>query len=175
MSAELPTSTNLPRVIIALDVETSDWDESCSFRAMDDHFHKGFPCHIDHDSDAGYICGLGYSVFQRVHDQSVTYSADEPISLVIKLPKGQTISPKAFGVHGIATAVCEKGEDLSTALQPVVALLKEGAEVSLVMCREFQKRKREAGSSLTEANVELLLHRLYKGHCTLILAKERKN
>ena len=38
-----------------------------------------------------------------------------------------------------------------------------------------QKRKREIGSSLTEADIELLLHSLYEGHCTLISAKERKN
>ena len=71
----------------------------------------------------------------------------------------------------------------TTALQSVVALLKEGAVVcchnlaheTLVMCREFQKRKREIVSSLSEADIELLLHSLYEGHCTLILAKQRKN
>ena len=38
-----------------------------------------------------------------------------------------------------------------------------------------KKRKREIGSSLSEADIELLLHSLYEGHCTLISAKQRKN
>ena len=38
-----------------------------------------------------------------------------------------------------------------------------------------KKRRREIGSSLSEADIELLSHSLYEGHCTLISAKQRKN
>ena len=29
----------LPRLVIGLDVETSDWDDHCSFRIQDEHLH----------------------------------------------------------------------------------------------------------------------------------------
>ena len=139
----------LPRVIIALDVETSDWDEHCSFRRMDEHFHNGMPCQSDHHGDAGHICGFGYCVFERVDHEANMYVADAPVSLVIKLPKGQTIAQKASDVHGITTDACQEGEDFSVVLQTVVALLKEGAEIcchnlaheTLVFCREMNKNR----------------------------------
>ena len=140
----------LPRFIIGLDVETSDWDEHCSFRIMDEHLRHGIPCQSDHDGDAGYICGLGYCVFERVSHEIDRYVAHEPMSSIIKLPEGQTVSPQAFKVHGISTDHCQKGDDFSIVLQTICTQLKEGAELcchnvaheTLVFCREFQKRRR---------------------------------
>ena len=173
----------LPRVIIALDVETSDWDEHCSFRRMDEHFHNGVPCQSDHHGDAGHICGFGYCVFERVYHEANMYVADKPVSLVIKLPKGQTIAQKASDVHGITTDACEKGTEFSVVLQTIITMLKEGAEIcchnvaheSLVFCREIQKRTKLSVLTLTEEDISLFLRSLYKGHCTLILGKQRNN
>ena len=107
----------LPRLIIGLDVETSDWDEHCSFRIMDEHLRHGIPCQSDHEGDAGYICGLGDCVFERVSDKIDMYVAHEPVSSIIKLPEGQTVSSQASKVHGIFTDDCQKGDGFSVVLQ----------------------------------------------------------
>ena len=101
----------LPRVIIGLDVETSDWDEHCSFRRMDEHLQHGMPCQIDHQHDAGYICGFGYCVFERVSDESNVYVAHEAVSSLVKLPTGETIARKASNVHGTSTDSCQQGSE----------------------------------------------------------------
>ena len=40
---------------------------------------------------AGHICKIGYAVVRRTHDESSIYIADDPVSVVIKLPEGETI------------------------------------------------------------------------------------
>ena len=170
----------LPRLVIGLDLETSDWDDHCSFRIQDEHLHHGIPCQSDHQGDAGYICGFGYCVFERVSPEMDTYVAHEPISSIIKLPEGHKVSPQAFKVHGISTGDCQNGDDLSVVLQTISTLLKEGAEIcchnvaheSLVFCREIQKRRRLSLLTLPEEDVSLLLCALYKAHCTLIFGKQ---
>ena len=42
--ADLRKPPTRPRILIGLDVETSDWDEQCSFTRQDEHFEEGFPC-----------------------------------------------------------------------------------------------------------------------------------
>ena len=109
-AADLRKPLVRPRIIIGFDVETTDWDDQTSFARQDEHFESGFPCHADHKSGAGHVCAIGYSVFQRTQNESNIYIADEPVSLVIKLPEGQTISKKAFDVHGITDDACQKGQ-----------------------------------------------------------------
>ena len=57
-----PTSS---QILLGLDVETSDWDEQCSFTRQDEHFEAGFPCFRDHRAVAGHICATGYTGFGR--------------------------------------------------------------------------------------------------------------
>ena len=173
----------LPRFIIGLDVETSDWDEHCSFRIMDEHLRHGIPCQSDHEGDAGYICGFGYCVFERVSHEIDRYVAHEPISSIIKLPEGQTVSPQESKVHGISTDDCQKGNNFSVVLQTIMTLLKEGAEIcchnvaheALVFCREIQKRTRLSLLVPTQDDVSFFLRSLYRAHCTLILGKQHNN
>ena len=172
-----------PRLLVGFDVETSNWDASCSFKAMSDHFDAGYPCQADHTSGAGFVCGLGFSVFRATHDGSSMYDVDQIVSSVIKLPAGHSISQKAVNVHGITDAICHEGQELSEALRPVIVLLKEGAEIcchnlrheTLVICRELQKRSRIGAPVLSAQDAALLLRSLYTGHCTSILAKYRNN
>ena len=153
----------LPRLIIGLDVETSDWDEHCSFCIMDEHLRHGIPCQSDHEGDAGYICGVGYCVFERVSHEIHRYVAHEPISSIIKLPEGQTVSSQASKVHGIFTDDCQKGDDCSVVLQTIITLLKEDGEIcchnvaheALVFCREIPKRTRLSLRVLTQDDVSL--------------------
>ena len=118
-----------PRILVGLDVETSDWDASCSFKAMAEHFHAGFPCQADHTSSAGYVCGFGFSVFRAIHKGSSIYNVDQIVSSVIKVPEGHNISQKAVSVHGITNGDCREGQELSEALRPIIGLLKQGAEI----------------------------------------------
>ena len=69
-ACELRKPLARPPILVGLDVETSDWDDSCSFTSMSDHFNAGFPCHADHKSSPGYVCGFGYSVFRPTHNGS---------------------------------------------------------------------------------------------------------
>ena len=182
-ASELRKPLARPLILVGLDVETSDWDDSCSFTSMTDHFNAGFPCHADHKSSPGYVCGFGYSVFRPTHTGSASYNVHQIVSSVIKLPKGHVISKKAVDVHGITDVACQKGQELSVALRPVIALLKEGAEMCchnlrherLVLCRELQKRSLTGPPILSEHDASLLLRSLYMGHCTSILAKHRNN
>jgi len=66
-SCESPTR---PRLLVGLDVETSDWDAHVSFAKQSYHFHMGFPCQANHQSYAGHVCGLGYCVFVQTPNES---------------------------------------------------------------------------------------------------------
>ena len=170
-----------PQVLIGLDVETSDWDEQISFAKQRHHFRLGCPCHADHTAGNGYVCGLGYCVFSRSLADSNIYVAQEPVSILIKLPESEIISEKAFAYHGISDAACADGQDLSLALKPVIALLRQGAQIcchnlaheTLVFCRELQKRTLIGSPTLSEDDAFLLLQSLYLGHCTSMLANKR--
>ena len=150
---------------------------------MEDHFNAGFPCHANHNSCPGYVCGLGYSVFRPTHNGSSSYNVQQVVSSAIKLPEGHIISQKAIDVHGITDAACHAGQELSVALRPVIALLEQGAEIcchnlrheAFVLCRELQKRSLIGPRILSEQDASLLMRSLYNGHCTSILAKTRNN
>ena len=173
-------STQSPHLLIGLDVETSDWDDQITFAKQEYHFRSGFPCHVDHMVSKGYVCGLGYCVFLRDSQGSNTYLVEEPVSIPIKLPNGESIAAKAFAYHGLSDAVCSNGQDFSSALKPIIALLRQGAQIcchnlahaTLVFCREVQKRTLMGSPTLSEDDAQLLLHCLYLGHCTSILASE---
>ena len=117
----------------------------------------------------------------RSSEDSNIYVAEEPVSLVIKLPEGETISEKAFAYHGISDAACVNAQDFSLALKPVIVLLRQGPQIfchnlahnTLVFCRELQKRSLTGSHMLSEDDVLLLLHSLYLGHCTSMLANTR--
>ena len=168
-----------PQLLVGLDVETSDWDEQIAFAKQSDHFKAGFPCREDHTSCTGYICALGYCVFERTSDEGCTYRAGKPVSSIIKLPESANIAKKAFAFHGISDAACLNGEDFFKTLTPIIVLLKQGAQIcchnlaheTLVFCRELQKRVLGESSSFTEQDALLLMRCLYEGHCTLDLAK----
>ena len=119
-ASELRKPLARPRILIGLDVETTDWDVSCSFTAMTEHFNAGFPCRADHTQSAGYVCGVGFSVFRPTHNGSSIYKVDQIVSSAIKLPKVYIISKKAVDVHGITDAACYEGQDISVALRPVI-------------------------------------------------------
>ena len=170
-----------PSMLIALDVQTSDWDEHCSFRRQDEHFDAGFPCHSDHRSAVGHICAVGYAVFRQITAVPHLYTADEKDFVAIKLPDGETISKQAARVHGLTDQVSRQGQQLNTIIRFVVALLKQGAEIcshnlaheTLVWCRDLQKRRSIDPSMLSEEDSSLFLQSLYEGHCTLRLGKQR--
>ena len=122
-----------PRTLVGFDVETSNWDASCSFKAMTEHFNAGYPCQQDHTSSAGYVCGLGFSVFRATHIGSSIYSVDQIVSSVIKIPEGHNISQEDVNVHGITDAACHEGQELSEALRPLIVLLKQGAEIFVTL------------------------------------------
>ena len=172
-----------PRILIGLDLETTDWDDSCSFTAMTEHFNAGFPCRAVHTQSAGYICGVGFTVFRLTHNGGSTYKMDQIKSSAIKLPKGYSIPEKVIQIHGITDAACSDGEELSVVLRPIIDLLQQGAEIcchnlrheTLVLCRELQKRNLIGLSEFSENDTSLLLRSLYMGHCTSILARWRNN
>ena len=178
---ELHKPLTLPCIVLALDFETSDWDEQCTFARQDAHFDAGFPCRADHKSDAGHICAIGYSVFRQDANSPRTYHAEEQVSVAIRLPDGQSISKQAIDVHGITDQICARGQQLTTVLHGVIGWLKQGAEIcchnlaheTLIVCREFQKRSLIGHSVLPEEDASLLLRSLYAGHCTLQLGKRR--
>ena len=182
-ASELRKPLARPRILIGLDVETTDWDVSCSFTAMTEHFNAGFPCRADHTQSAGYVCGVGFSVFRPTHNGSSIYKLDQIVSSAIKLPKSYLISKKAVDVHGITDAACYEGQELSVALRPVIGFLQQGAEIcchnlrheTLVLCRELQKRSLVGPPVLSEHDASLLLRSLYTGHCTSMLARWRNN
>ena len=60
-AADLRRPLARPRIIVGLAVETSDWDYQSTFVRMDEHFEWSFPCHADHKSGAGHVCGIGNS------------------------------------------------------------------------------------------------------------------
>ena len=174
-------SPTRPRILLGLDVETSDWDEHCSFSKQDEHFDTGFPCHRDHTRAVGHICAVGYSIFRQIASVPHLYTADENLSVVIKLPDGETISKQATCVHGITDQASQQGQHLDTVVRSVVALLKQGAEIcshnlaheTLVWCRELQKRNSIDPPMLSEEDTSLLLQSLYEGYCTLRLGTQR--
>ena len=118
-----------PHLLIGLDVETSDWDDQITFAKQRYHFRLGLPCHADHTAGKGYVCGLGYCVFSRNSQGSNTYVVEEPVSIFITLPKSESISAQAFAYHGISDAACLNAQDFSLALKPVIALLRQGAQI----------------------------------------------
>ena len=172
-----------PELLICLDVETSDWDANITFFKQTQHFEAGFPCQVDHAHCTGCICCLGYCVFRRCSDDNSIYVVEKPVSSVIQLTKGETISEKAFAFHGLSDAVCVHGEELFAALRPIIALLKQGAQIccynlahaTLVLCRELQKRGFQESPHCTKEDATLLMRCLYEGHCTLALGKQRND
>ena len=171
------------KVLVCLDVETSDWDANITFIKQTQHFEAGFPCQVDHAHCTGCICCLGYCVFRRCSDDNSIYVVEKPVSCVIQLSKGETISEKAFAFHGLSDAVCVHGEELFAALRPIIALLKQGAQIcchnlahaTLVFCRELQKRALQESPHFTKEDAALLMRCLYEGHCTLALGKQRND
>ena len=171
----------LSPLLVGLDVETSDWDEHVTFAKQRYHFRQGFPCHADHTVADGYVCGLGYCVFSRNSLDNSTYVVEEPVTIFVKLPEGQSIAAKAVAYHGISDTRCLHGQDFSLALKPVIALLRQGAQIvchnraheTLVFCRELQKRTLFGSPTLSEDDARLLLQSLYLAHCTSILANKR--
>ena len=167
--------------MLGLDVETSDWDEQCSFTRQDEHFEAGFPCVIDHRAGAGHICVVGYTAFRQSATMPHLYSVEESISAVIKLPDGETISKQAVEYHGITDYACQQGQSLGRVFRFIVAWLKQGAEIcchnlaheSLVWCREIQKRSSTDPLTFAQEDTSLFLQSLYQGHCTLRLGKQR--
>lgn len=176
MIRELPYGSP-PPVVIGIDFETSDWDSNCSFNAQNLHHSKGFPCHDDHRRDSGTICQVGYAVFHRLpataaddprapgsgtsphHRLDATksscalYRAEDPVSVVVKLPEGEAMSKKAELLHKITGDMCLKGEDFADTLEPLRRLVEEAEypkrgvlvahnlpHESLVLCRDLQKR-----------------------------------
>ena len=178
---ELHKPLTLPCIVLALDFETSDWDEQCTFARQDAHFNAGFPCRADHKSAAGHICAIGYSVFRQDSNSPRTYYVEEQVSVAIQLPDGQSISKQAIDAHGITDQICARGQQLTTVLHAVIGWLKQGAEIcchnlaheTLIVCREFQKRSLIGHSVLPEEDASLFLRSLYTGHCTLQLGKRR--
>ena len=179
--ADLRKPPTRPRILIGLDVETSHWDEQCSFTRQDEHFDAGFPCHMDHRAGAGHICAVGYSVFRQSASMPHLYSVEESISAVIKLPDGETISKEAVGIHGVTDHACQQGQSLGTVFRSMVAWLKQGAVIcchnlaheTLVWCREIQKRSSTDPLMFPQGDTSLFLRLLYEGHCTLRLGKHR--
>ena len=127
------------------------------------------------------MCGVGYCLFSCSSADSKIYVAEEPVSTAIKLPENEIISEKAFAYHGISDTACANGPDLASVLKPVIALLRQGAQLcchnlaheTLVICRELQKRTLARLPSLSGDDACLLLHALHTGHCTSLLAKKR--
>ena len=160
---ELHKPLTLPCIVLALDFETSDWDEQCTFARQDAHFNAGFPCRADHKSDAGHICAIGYSVFRQDSNSPRTYYVEEQISVVIQLPDGQCISKPVIDAHGITDQICARGQQLTTVLHAVIGWLKQGAEIcchnlaheTLIACREIQKRSLIGHSVLPEEDASL--------------------
>ena len=173
-------SCSRPQVLIGLHVHTSDWDDQMTGAQQRYHFRQGFPCQSDHTTSKGYICGLGFCVFTCRSPGSNIYVAEEPVSIVVQLPDTGSISAQAFRFHGISDAACLHGQDLSIALQPIIALLRQRAQIcchnlphqTLAFCREFQKRTLMRSPSLSAGDTRLLLNSLYRGHCTMELSKE---
>lgn len=171
-----------PELIIGLDVDTSDWDDSITMLKQTQHFEAGFPCRADHTGSNGCVCGLGYCVFSRRSDDSSIYTAEKPVSSIIKLAKDETISPKAFVFHGLSDAMCVEGEDFFAAVIPIIMLLKQGAQIcchhlaheTIVFCRELQKRSSQESTHFTKEDASLLMRCLYDGHCTFALATQGK-
>ena len=103
------------------------------------------------------------------------------MSIIIKLPETESISVQAFAYHGISDADCLNAQDFSLALKPVIALLRQGAQIcchnlahaTLVFCRELQKHGLQDSPHCTKEDAALLMRCLFEGHCTLALAKQR--
>ena len=55
----------LPDILVGFDVETSDWDDACSFSKQDQYFEAGHPCGQDHRGASGHVCTVGVIVFRR--------------------------------------------------------------------------------------------------------------
>ena len=117
------------QLLVGLDVETSDWDEHVTFAKQRYHFRQGFPCHADHTAGKGYVCGLGYCVFSRNSLDNNTYVVEEPVTIFVKLPEGESIAAKAVAYHGISDTRCLHAHDFSLALKPIIALLRQGAQI----------------------------------------------
>ena len=179
--ADLRKPPTRPRILLGLDVETSDWDEQCSFTRQDEHLEAGFPCAINHRAVTGHICAVGCTVFRRSASMPQLYSVEEMISSVIKLPEGETISKQAIDIHGISDHACQQGESLGRVFRFIVAWLKQGAEICchniahecFVWCREIQKRIPTDPLMFAQEDTSLFLRSLYQGHCTLRLGKQR--
>ena len=173
--------TQLPQLLVGLDVETSDWDEHVTFAKQRYHFNQGFPCHADHTAAKGYVCGLGYCVCSRDSLDNNTYVVHEPATIYIKLPENESVTDEAFAYHGISNSMCVDGQDFSLAMKPIITLLRQGAHIvchnraheTLVFCRELQKRNLIGSLTLSEDDAHLLLCSLRLAHCTSVLANKR--
>ena len=177
---DFPYEKSARQLLNGLSIQTSDWDDQCAGSEQRYHFRQGFPCYADHTTGKGYVCGLGFCVFSCSSQGSNTYVAEEPVSIVIKLPQTESISAQAFAYHGISDADCLNGEDFCLALKPIIALLRQGAQIcchnlphaTLVFCRELQKRTLMSSLTLSEDEARLFLNSLYLGHCTMAPPKE---
>ena len=162
-----------PDILIGFDVETSDWDDACSFSNQDQHFDAGHPCGQDHRGSSGHVCAMGFAVFRRRARDSNEYVAEEPQVRMVKLPGGEHVAKKASDVHGYTDFDCSSGLPFSEAIVPILNLLQEGAQLvchnlpheTLVICREVQK--------LNLLSARPLLQALFSGHCTLSIARKR--
>ena len=179
--ADLRKPPTRPRILLGLDVETTDWDEQCSFIKQNEHSEAGFPCLIDHRAAAGHICVVGYTVCRQNAAMPQCYSVEECMSAVIKLPDGETVSKQAVDIHGVTDHMCQQGQSLGRVFSFIVAWLKQGAEICchnlahecLVWCREIQKRPSTGSLMFAPDDTSLFLRSLYQGHCTLRLGKQR--
>ena len=127
--ADLRKPPTRPRILLGLDVETSGWDEQCSFTRQNEHFEDGFPCLKDHRAGAGHICAVGYTVFRQSATMPQLYSVEESISAVITLTDGETISKQAVDIHGVTDHTCQQGQSLGRVFRFIVAWLKQGAVI----------------------------------------------
>ena len=167
-----------PPMVIGFDVETSDWDDNTSFARQEGHFKTGFPCSENRTSAFGHVCAIGYAVFRRKDNESNICLAETPVEVPIVLTENESIEKKAWSVHGITSGDCENGQRFEVVMQPLLALLRQGAVImahnlaheALVLCREAQKQ-----SVLSKGDASMLMRSLYNGHCTSILAGTRNN
>ena len=125
--------TTLPDILVGFDVETSDWDDACSFSNQDQHFDAGHPCGQDHRGSSGHVCAMGFAVFRRRAHDSNEYVAEEPEVRMVKLPSGEHVAKKASDIHGYTDSDCESGVPFSEAVAPILTFLEEGGQIVCVL------------------------------------------
>ena len=184
---------SLPLVVVGLDVETSDWSRACSFQAQDSHLRGarsrrskslcegesqgdsqmelgmcqasvGGVCDKNHRIDLGCICHVGWAIF-RCSSESY-YVAEDPVSLIIRLPDSERVAEKASKYNGIGDNDCAKGLYFDDAMTRLTKVLEEsGAKIvchhlaheASVFCRELQKR---------DLSLPVIMNAIVEGECT---------